>query len=81
MLQRGSTDYITGTDDDARSLHSSINCTKKNKSLSLAGDVHQHENFRESRWMMVSSHDVILNQQEDLGRGQKLRKPSSIGLE
>ena len=49
MLQRGSTVYITGTDDDARSLHSSINGTKKNKSLSLAGDVHQHENFRESR--------------------------------
>ena len=30
---------------------------------------------------MVSSHDVILNQQEDLGRGQRLKKPTSKGLE
>ena len=30
---------------------------------------------------MVSSHDVILNQQEDLGRGQRSKKPTSKGLE
>ena len=72
---------ITGTDGDARSLQSSINGTKKKKTLSLPDDVHQHEEFRESRSMIVSSHDVILNQQEDLGRGQRLKKPTSKGLE
>ena len=72
---------ITGTDGDARSLQSSINGTKKKKILNLPGVVHQHEEFRESRSVMVSSHDVILNQQEDLGRGQRLRKPTSKGLE
>ena len=30
---------------------------------------------------MVSSHGVMLNQQEDLGRGQRSRKPTSKGLE
>ena len=72
---------ITGTDGDARSLQSSINGTKKKKTLSLPDDVHQHEEFRESRSMIVSSHDVILNQQEDLGRDQRLRQPISKGLE
>ena len=72
---------ITGTDVDARSLQSSINGIKKKKTLSLPYDVHQHEEFRESRSMIVSSHDVILNQQEDLGRGQRLRQPISKGLE
>ena len=60
---------ITGTDGDARSLRSSINGAKKKKTLSLPDDVHQHEEFRENRSMMVNSHDIILNQQEDLGRG------------
>ena len=72
---------ITGTDSDARSLQSSINGTKKKKILSLLGVVHQHEEVRESRSVMVSSHDVILNQQEDLGRDQRLRQPISKGLE
>ena len=44
--------------------------TKKKKKISLPGDVHQHEEFKASRSMMVSSHDVILNQQLDLGRGR-----------
>ena len=71
---------ITGTDGDARSLQS-INGIKKKTTLSLPDDVQQYEQFRESRSVMVSSHDVILNQQEDLGRGQRLRKPTSKGLE
>ena len=72
---------ITGTYGDARSLQSSINGIKKKTTLSLPNDVQQYELFRESRSVMVSSHDVILNQQEDLGRGQRLRKPTSKGLE
>ena len=72
---------ITGTDGDARSLQSSINGIKNKTTLSLPDDVQQYEQFRESRSVMVSSHDVILNQQEDLGRGQRLRKPTSKGLE
>ena len=52
---------VTGTDSNTRSLQSSINGTKKKKTLSLPDDVHQHEEFRESRSMMVSSLDVILN--------------------
>ena len=48
--------------------------------MSLPGDEHQHEEFRESRSMMVSSH-VILNQQEDLGRSQRSRELTSKGLE
>ena len=71
---------ITGTDGDARSLQSSINGTKKKKILSLPGVVHQHEEFRESRSVMVSSHGVILNQQEDIGKGQRSRKPTSKGM-
>ena len=71
----------TGTDGDAKSSQSIISGTKKKKKLSLPDDVHQHEEFRESRSMIVSSHDVKLNQQEDLGRGQRLRKPTSKGLE
>ena len=69
MLLQEVQQTITGTDGDARSLQSSINDTKKKKKMSLPGGVHQHEEFRESRSMMVSSHDIILNQQEDLGRG------------
>ena len=69
MLLQEVQQTITGTDGDARALQSSINDTKKKKKMSLPGDVHQHEEFRESRSMMVSSHDIILNQQEDLGRG------------
>ena len=71
----------TGTDGDVRSSQSSVSGTKKKKKLSLPDDVHQHEEFRESRSMIVSSHDVKLNQQEELGRGQRLRKPTSKGLE
>ena len=59
----------------------SMNGTKKKKTLSLPGDVHQNEEFRASRSVMVRSHDVILNQQEDRGRGQRPRKPTSKGLE
>ena len=81
MLLKEVRQTITGTDCDARSLQSSISGTKKKKTLSLPDDVHQHEEFRESRSMIVSSHDVILNQQEDLGRGQRLKKPTSKGLE
>ena len=72
---------VTGTGGDARSLQSSINGIKKKKTLNLPDDVHQYEEFRESRSMMVSSHDVILNQQEDLGRGKRLGKQTSKGLE
>ena len=72
---------ITGTDGDERSLQSSVNGTKKKKTLSLPDDVHQHEEFRASRSVMVSSHDVMLNRQEDLGRGQRSRKPTSKVLE
>ena len=72
---------ITGTDGDGRSLQSSINGIKKKTTLSLPDDVQQYEQFRESRSVMVSSHDVILNQQEDLGRGQRLRKPTPKRLE
>ena len=57
-----------------------FNGTKKKKILNLPGVVHQHEEFRESRSVMVSSHDVILNQQEDVGKGQRSRKPTSKGL-
>ena len=71
---------ITGTDGDARSLQSSINGIKKKTTLSLPDDVQQYEQFRESRSVMVSSHDVILNQQEDVGKGQRSRKPTSKGL-
>ena len=71
MLLKEVRQTLTGTDGDARSLQSSIIGTKKKKTLSLPDDVHQHEEFRESRSMIVSSHDVILNQQEDLGRGQR----------
>ena len=81
MLLKEVRQTITGTDCDARSLQSSISGTKKKKTLSLPDDVRQHEEFRESRSMIVSSHDVILNQQEDLGRGQRLKKPTSKGLE
>ena len=81
MLLQEVRQTITGTDGDARSLQSSISGTKKKKTLSLPDDVHQHEEFRESRSMIVSSHDVILNQQEDLGRGQRLRQTISKGLE
>ena len=70
---------ITGTDGDARSLQS-INGIKKKTTLSLPDDVQQYEQFRESRSVMVSSHDVILNQQEDVGKGQRSRKPTSKGL-
>ena len=31
--------------------------------------------------MLVSTHDVMLNQEEDPGRGQRSRKPTSKGLE
>ena len=62
---------ITGTDDDERSLQSGVNGTKKKKTLSLPDDKHQHEEFRASRSVMLSSHDVMLNRQEDLGRGQR----------
>ena len=62
-------------------MQSSINGTKKKKALSLPGDMYQHEEFRASTSVMVSSHDVILNQQEDLGRGQRSKKPTSKGLE
>ena len=71
----------TGTDCDARALQSSVNGAKKKKTLSLPGDVHQHEEFRASKSVMVSSHDVILTQKEDLGRGQRSRKLTSKGLE
>ena len=81
MLLQEVQQTITGTDGDARSLQSSISGAKKKKTLTLLDDVHQHEEFRESRSMIVSSHDVILNQQEDLGRGQRLKKPTSKGLE
>ena len=43
----------------------------KKKTLSLAGDLHQLEEFRGSKLVMVRSYDVILNQQVDLGRGQR----------
>ena len=72
---------ITGTDGDVRSLQSDVNGTKKKKTLSLPGGVHQHKKFKASRSMMVSSHDVILNQPGDSGRGQRSRKPISKGLE
>ena len=72
---------ITGTDGNTRSLQGRVNGAKKKKILSLPGDVPQHEEFRASRSVMVSSHDVVLNQQEDLGRGQRLRKPTSKALE
>ena len=65
---------ITETDGDARSLQSGVNGTKKKKTLSLPGDVHQHEEFRASISVMVSTHDVILNQQEDCGRLPKIKK-------
>ena len=67
---------MTGTDGDARSLQSSVNGTKKKKTLSLPGDVHQHEEFRASTSVMVSSHDTMLNQRQDLGRGKRSRKPT-----
>ena len=81
MLLQEVRQTITGTDGDERSLQSSVSGTKKKKTLSLPGDVYQHEEFRASRSVMVSSHDVMLNQQEDLGRGQRSRKPTSKGLE
>ena len=81
MLLQEVQQTITGTDGDARSLQSSISGAKKKKTLTLLDDVHQHEEFRESRSMIVSSHDVKLNQQEELGRDQRLRKPTSKGLE
>ena len=62
MLLQEVRQTIIGTDGDARSLQSSINGIKKKKTLSLPDNVNQHEEFRESRSMMVSSHDVILNQ-------------------
>ena len=71
----------TGTDSDERSLQSSVNGTKKKKTLNLPGDVHPHEEFRASRSVIVSSHDVMLNRQKDLGRGQRSRKRTSKGLE
>ena len=43
----------------------------KKKTLSLAGDLHQLEEFRGRKLVMVRSYDVILNQQVDLGRGQR----------
>ena len=81
MLLQEVRQTLTGTDGVARSLQSSINGTKKKKTLSLPSNVHQHEEFRESSSMMVSSHDVILNQQEYLGRDQRTRKRTSKGLE
>ena len=81
MLLQEVRQTLTGTDGVARSLQSTINGTKKKKTLSLPSNVHQHEEFRESSSMMVSSHDVILNQQEYLGRDQRTRKPTSKGLE
>ena len=45
---------VTGTDGDARSLQSSVNGTKKNKTLSLPDGVHQHKEFRPSTSVIIS---------------------------
>ena len=81
MLLQEVQQTITGTDGDARSIQSSISGARKKKTLTLPDDVHQHEEFRESRSMIVSSHNVILNQKEHLSRGQRVRKPTSKRLE
>ena len=71
---------ITGTDDDARSLQSSVSDTKKKKTSSLPRDVHQQE-FRGSTSLIVGSYDAMLNQLGDLGSGQRSRKATSKVLE
>ena len=62
VVRRVNWETKTGTDGDARALQSSVNRAKKKKTLRLPGDLHQHEKFRASRSVMISSHDVILNQ-------------------
>ena len=54
---------------------------KKKKTLRLQGDVHQQEEFRANKSVMVSSFDVMPNQKEDLGRCQRSRKATSKGRE
>ena len=41
------------------------NQTTKKKTLSLQGVVHQQEEIRTSKSVMVTSYDVILNQKKD----------------
>ena len=52
MLLQEVQQHINRTDCDARSLQRGVTGTKKKKTLSLPGDVQQHEEFRASRSVM-----------------------------